>query len=305
MEIGIIGIGRWGKKVIGEYLALANQGIIDSVCVYDSDSTRMAEFKGMAKVKVCDSLDDMLNQVTGVHICLPNNMHYPVASEALEKGVHVLVEKPFALDTDAAHSLIRLAMEHGLILQTGHIYRFSNAVKKLREMYLQKEFGELHNVNFYWTHLMPYFEGTDIIWDLLPHPVDIFNCITGSWPFEFTGTGKAFRRKSPNEVVSLQSSSGINALLSFHFSWLSPIRRRQMEIIGSKRSALVEMVDQKITLYNLDGTSESVAVEQNNTIHDEILNFVDCIKTGKNLQNNAAVGAKVIEVIEEAIRCTR
>jgi len=302
MKLGVIGIGRWGTKVAREYIALMNEGIIDSVILCDADNSRLKPFADV--VVASNQLDEVIRRADGIHICTPNSTHYEIAKKALESGVHVLVEKPMTTDHNQAYELAELATSENLVLQVGHIYRFANAIRKIKELYESNYFGDVYYFNLTWTHLMPYIEGVDILWDLLPHPLDIMNFITKKWPVDFVGIGMAYRRNELNEVASLQAIYDDGIFANIHLSWLSLVRRRILEIVGSKRTALVECVKQEIRIYEKCGDKQ-LKVEVNNTIRDEILNFIRAIETGKNSFNSSIIGARNVEMTEKAINSLR
>jgi len=298
MKVGVIGIGRWGTKIAKEYVALMNEGVVDSVILCDTNSSMLKQFADVAITS--NRIDDAIRKADGIHICAPNFTHYEIAKRALEKGVHVLVEKPMTTNHNQAYELVEIATAENLILQVGHIYRFANAIRKIRELYESNYFGDVYYFNLTWTHLMPYMEGVDILWDLLPHPLDILNFITRKWPIEFVGVGRAFRRNELNEVASLQTIVDDGTFANIHLSWLTPIRRRILEIVGSRRTASVECVKQEIKIFEGD-EEKLLKIEANNTIRDEALNFIKAIETGKNNFNSSIVGVRNVEMIERAI----
>ena len=298
MKIGVIGVGRWGSKVVREYLALQSEGIIDQLVLYDLDREKVKPFEHYAKIE--HSLGSMLRSVDGVHICTPNYTHYDIAKKALESDVNVLVEKPMTTNTDQAYELVELSISKGLVLQVGHIYRFANVIRKVKELYENGYFGDVYYFVLTWTHSMQPIERVDVLWDLLPHPIDILHFVTNEYPEFFVGIGRAFRRYEPNEVASLQALYRGGVFASIHLSWLNPIRRRTLEIVGSKRSAIVECVEQKITIFD-NTDSWKIDVKANNTIRDEALNFIRAIETGDCDPNSSIVGAKVVEAVEHAI----
>ena len=302
MKIGVIGIGRWGTKVAREYITLVNEGVIDSVVLCDVNNSSLKPFADEAIIS--SQIDEVLRKVDGIHICTPNSTHYEIAKKALKEEVHVLVEKPMTTNHNQAYELVELAIAKNLILQVGHIYRFANAIRKIKELYESGYFGKVYYFNLTWTHLMPYMDGVDVLWDLLPHPLDILNFITRRWPVEFVGVGRALRRSKLNEVASLQAVFDDEIFASIHLSWLSPIRRRLLEIVGSKRTVLVKCVKQEIRIF--EGDEEKLLdIEANNTIRDEVLNFIRAIETGKNNFNSSIVGARNVEMIERAISSLR
>ncbi|HIH72544.1 MAG: UDP-N-acetylglucosamine 3-dehydrogenase [Pyrococcus sp.] len=302
MKVGVVGIGYWGRKVVKEYAQLLDENYIDYLGLCDYDESKLRDFR---EYETFTDFNELLKKVDAVHICTNNETHYELSRKALEEGVHVLVEKPMTTNRNHAFNLIELAYENGVILQVGHIYRFANVIKKVRELYQSNFFGDVYYINLTWSHLMAPMEKVDILWDLLPHPLDILNFVTKKWPDTFLGIGRAFRRNRLNEVASLQAVFEDRFFANIHLSWLTPVRRRTMEIVGSERSAIVECVEQKITIYENEGGTRQLYVEPNNTIREEIINFIEAIRTGKNNFNSAIIGLRTIELIEEALNSLR
>ena len=299
MDVGIIGIGYWGKKVVREYIDLYEEGFIDSIAICDIDESRLEPFK--EQVKTYTDPEKFIRDIDAVHICTNNQTHYEIAKTALMDETNVLVEKPMTMDHGQAYNLVELASENGLVLQVGHIFRFANAIRKVRELHKERFFGDIRYVKLEWTSLMPSIKDLDIIWDLLPHPLDIINFVTGEWPTEFRVTGRAYRREKLSEVAFIQADYNNDFFANIAISWLQPIRRRTMEIVGSKRSAVVDCVGQEIEAYDEDGSKNRIEVVSNNTIRDEALNFLNAIKTGRNTFNSAIVGARCVETIERVL----
>lgn len=79
-----------------------------------------------------------------VHICVHTNLHYAIAQQALNAGLHVLVEKPFILDIEKGEELIKLAHTKNLILMVAHVVRFMSPYKKLAQIVNSKKYGRLN-----------------------------------------------------------------------------------------------------------------------------------------------------------------
>ena len=62
-------------------------------------STGETDVEVLKQVPVYESLDKCMEEqdLDAVHVCVHTNLHYPIAKEALNKGLHVLLEKPFVL----------------------------------------------------------------------------------------------------------------------------------------------------------------------------------------------------------------
>jgi predicted dehydrogenase len=73
----------------------------------------------------------VLERIDAAVVAVPTNLHHAVARACLEKGVHLLVEKPLAATLEEADDLVALAQQKGLVLQVGHVQRYSEAFQAL------------------------------------------------------------------------------------------------------------------------------------------------------------------------------
>lgn len=296
MKIGVVGVGYWGSKVVNEYLDLVEDRIIDSVSLCDIDKGRLGLFKG---VKTSTSLEEFLRNVDAVHICTNNHTHYQIAKKALENDVHVLVEKPMTTSSSDAYHLVELASEKGMVLQVGHIFRFANVIRKTKELLDNEFFGKIYYFTLRWTTLMQPIKGVDIIWDLLPHPLDIIHFLTGKYPLSWNVMARHFRREKLSELAFINLDYG-NFVANIELSWLAPERKRMLEIVGSDKMARIECVRQKMSIIAEDDRYE-ISIEANNTIREEILNFIEAVDSGKMPFNSHIIGAKNVDIIEKII----
>jgi predicted dehydrogenase len=85
--------------------------------------------------------------ISAVHICTPNNLHFPIAAAALANGKHVICEKPLAIDVSQAARLVGLARERGGQLAVlGYKYRYCPLIQLLREQILEGHVGRVHDI---------------------------------------------------------------------------------------------------------------------------------------------------------------
>ena len=80
-------------------------------------------------VRAYPSVASLLDDVDAVTIAVPTPAHHAVASEALRRGKHVLIEKPLATTLEEADELLALARANGALIQTGHVERFNRAIR--------------------------------------------------------------------------------------------------------------------------------------------------------------------------------
>jgi predicted dehydrogenase len=304
LNVGVLGAGYWGRKVISEYVQLekTNPNVrLAKVCDLMEDNLTFCEEKlHLDKEKLSSDFTDLLSSdVDALHICTPQETHFELGLEALNARKHVLLEKPMAMNTDNAWELCDVAEKKHLCLQVGHIYRFNNSMKKLRKLLLEDYFGKLYYLKMQWTTLMPSPLGRDIIFDLGPHPVDIMNYLLGQWPLKVSCISKVYRREDFEEVAHIALEFSENIMAYVELSWLEPGKVRELKVMGEKRSAAVDCLDQTIRIYEDNiGHNYSLNVRQNNTILDEISHFANSIFDKNNHKNPGAVGANSVTVLE-------
>src|SRR5690606_12217015 len=137
--------------------------------VHDSNAARRAEVAAQLGVAEHASLESLLDAVDAIVIAVPTVAHEAVALAAIERGVHLLIEKPIAPSLEAADRIVDAADAAGVLVMIGHVERF-NAALRACEPYLEEPlFVESHR-------LAPFNpRGTDVavVLDLMIHDVDL------------------------------------------------------------------------------------------------------------------------------------
>jgi UDP-N-acetylglucosamine 3-dehydrogenase len=311
MNVAVIGAGYWGKKIVCEYsqLAKSNSKVnLSAVCDLSKENLQFCNENYLIPY-VCSSLEEVLSnrEIDAVNICTPSETHFKISKVALEAGKHVLVEKPMSLTSSEAYELYDLARAKGLVLSVGHIYRFNNAVKKVRRLIKDGFFGDLYYLKLRWTTLCPSPEGRDILTDLAPHPFDIINFLLNDWPSRLSCKAKTYRRKELEEVAYCIAEFDNGVMAHIELSWLLPGKIREVNVMGSERSAKIDCLRQVIEAFE-NGDFYDVPVKRNNTIKDELQHFLNCIGNGKsgnpicNNRNGGLLGANVVRLLEVAKR---
>lgn len=306
--IAVIGAGYWGKIVAQEILALSRAGRnVQLRAVVDNSPTVLEQCR-----QKFGPLDYRLNyqnlasdkDISAAHICTPNATHFEVASAFLRKGKHVIVEKPLALRSREAFGLVRLARENGAILCTGHVHRFNNGVKALREAVASGLLGDIYYVRFRWTGYLPPQKERDVITDLAPHPFDICNNILGQWPSKVTCRGKGFRTPGNEETAFITAEHPGGTIANIEVSWLDCEKRREVTVVGSNGVAHLECQDQKVFV-NVREEIRQIPVIPSNMLASEIAHFLDCIEHNVSKEpfpnlSDGLLGSRVVAVLEAA-----
>ena len=190
MSIGIVGAG-W----IAEHAHLPCFLSLDNVSVraiYDTDEARAARLAKQAGALACSRLSE-IGQVPldAVILCTPNHTHYEIAKHFLEKGIHVLCEKPMTTTAKEAESLRRLAEETGTVLMMGFVNRYRDDIRELRSRIAAGQIGEVQICEVSWRRkrgiprpgswfTQKQLSGGGVLIDLGSHMLDQLFFLTGA-----------------------------------------------------------------------------------------------------------------------------
>jgi UDP-N-acetylglucosamine 3-dehydrogenase len=307
LRIAVIGGGYWGKKVIRETLMIGRAtGSTQLHSIVDNFPESLAQCQQEFGPEIDYRTDYQSlakdSSLTGVHICTPNSTHFEVASTFLRQGKHVLVEKPLTLKTEEAYELVRLATENKVVLCVGHIHRFNNGVRELKRVIAEGMLGDVYYLRLRWTALMNPQMLREVITDLAPHPFDICNYLLDAWPEKLACKGRGFRTKQNEEVAFITADYRGGLIAHVEVSWLDRDKRREVTVVGSKGTAHLDCVDQKLAL-ELQGGRQEIPVSASNTLGDEITHFYDCIRNSQDStpysnHSDGILGARVVSLLE-------
>jgi predicted dehydrogenase len=309
IRIGVIGAGYWGEKLIGEYLALSSRNPDVKICgVADMSPQRLYYVKD--KYNLPDKIlfrnhSEVLSSDKGidaVHIATPNESHYEIAIEAVERGKHILLEKPMTVSSRSAFKLAREAEKAGKVLLIGHIFRFNNAINEAKRVIESGGLGDVHYLCLKWTTYMKELPERDIIFDLAPHPVDIVNHLLEEWPTSVYSIARSFKRGKPGleDTAFVTMNLPGDTVAEINLSWIQPgVKTREVVIVGEKSTLYVDALDQRMRLCKNEGEHFNIELEANNTIGSMISHFIDRIVNGSPPVNSPLIGAMTVHVLEK------
>ena len=127
----------------------------------------------------------LLDDVDAVTIAVPTPAHHGVASEALRRGKHVLVEKPLAVTLDEADELLSLARANGAIIQTGHVERFNRAIRAALPYVELPRFIQSDRL----APFNPRGSDVAVVLDLMIHDLDLVRTLVGSHVDDIAAVG--------------------------------------------------------------------------------------------------------------------
>ena len=296
----VIGFGYWGKKVTGEYLKLVEAGQIENIYIYETNQN-LLNFKDQ-RLKVVRSLKQIPSKVHFAHVCTPNDTHFDVAKQLLEKGCSVLVEKPLCEDSSKAKKLIEIAQDNSVFLNVGMVYRYSHAVEKSREL-VNSIIGPTKFIDASWLHnidipnIKRVMVERDVVWDIFIHLLDIINIIYDGWPSFEHVSGTSNPKGQNHTFISMGKLYGVNIMMKSSF--ISHFKERKIEIIGENANLVLDILNNVVTV----GTDEKRTEFHfyDNPLYSEIQAFISS-ENSSSLPNSGNIALLETNIIENLLR---
>ena len=173
VRVGVVGAGAFGRHHARVYASLPGAVLTG---VADVRPGRAEEVAAPLGAEAFTDPAGLFGKVDAVSIAVPTTLHADIGEQFLQRGIHVLVEKPIAHTLEDADRLVRAAAAGGRVLQVGHLERFNPAVAKLREIVSRPRFFESHRLGSF----TPRSLDIDVVLDLMIHDLDIIGSLVRS-----------------------------------------------------------------------------------------------------------------------------
>ncbi|MBN2468580.1 MAG: Gfo/Idh/MocA family oxidoreductase [Deltaproteobacteria bacterium] len=301
LDVGVIGVGYFGKFHAEKY---ARNPHVNLVGVVDVDGERGREVAEKHNTQYFTDPALLFDKVKAVSIAVPTSLHYAVAQEFLQRGIHVLIEKPMTVTVDEARTLIDVAQSKGCVLQVGHLERFNPALYALRETLTNPRFIESHRLQSF----IERATDVDVIMDLMIHDIDVILNLVKSDVKEVRANGVPVitpRIDIANARITFVNGCVANVTASrVSLKAMRKIRIFQPDAYFSidfaKRSVSIH---RKISSSEVSGfpkiVEEKISPPEHDSLEVELQAFVTAILTGTTPLVTGEDGLKALEVAKE------
>jgi predicted dehydrogenase len=276
MKVGIIGTGTMGRNHARIYSELKG---IEDIYVFDLNKTNVNEMRKLGFV-VCDSMDELLDYVEAVSICVPTKYHLEVAKTAIEKNIPCLIEKPVTISVEEGEKLLELLKGKSLIVGVGQIERFNPIISEVKKMIVSPFFVEMRRHN----PLSSRITDSSVIEDLMIHDIDIiFNVLFNTNNYKIYSGGNAdvckamvaFNGPIASISASRRACKKIRTIYIEDENFTVEGDFMTQEIYTYWKPEKYGMEREKYTQENI---IEKVLVNKVEPLKVELRTFVDCVK---------------------------
>jgi len=314
LRIGIAGAGHFGRY---HALKVAASTRAQLVGIFDPDLER-AQTVGWEAGTSALTFEALLNASDAIIVAAPAEVHYDLAMRAMRADKHVLVEKPIAATLVQADEMAAMAKDRRLVLQVGHLERFSAAFQAMAGRVAAPLYIEA-------TRIAPFKpRGTDVsvILDLMIHDLDLVLALVDSEIESVDAVGAPVA--SDHEDIAnarLRFRNGATATITA--SRISPRTERRMRIFAQDFYLAADFSARTLTVINhtTAGTPpgqpvpglagfgmQDVSWEDHDSLAAEHAAFVSSVLDGAPVLVDAAVGRRALSAalaVAESMRSSR
>ncbi len=252
-------------------------------------------------------LDRFLDETKpdALSIVVPTIKHLEVAKKAMERNIHLLIEKPVTASTEEAEEHLRIASDRNLILQVGHIERFNSAVQQVRDMVTEPIFIQSRRMGPFSSRI----SDVGVVLDLMIHDVDIILSLVHSEISAISAMGRCVRTNY-EDIAAAQIQFQNGTIADILVSRVSEKRMRTLEITEPERYLIVNYETQDVTLNHCvqkPGRGMVEVVEhpvfpKREPLKLELQDFVNCIREGREPLVGLRDGKRALEVCVAMLR---
>jgi len=287
LRVAVIGVGYLGRFHAQKYRQVVGSALTGSnlIGVVDADADTARRVAAELQVEAFTDHRELLGRVDAVSIAVPTPLHFQVARDFLEQGVHVLVEKPITTTVAEAQELIDLATRKQCVLQVGHLERFNPAIVAAAGILKTPRFVESHR-------LAPFKQrGTDVsvVLDLMIHDIDLIQELVGAPIVSIDASGAAIFSKDL-DIANARIRFANGCVANTTASRVSLKQERKIRLFQDDAYLSIDLQQKILTVIRKKGDApvespaqvaiEEQSFDQGDALLDEITAFLKAIREG-------------------------
>ena len=300
LKVGVAGVGVMGRN---HARVLSELRDFDLTTIFDMDALTA---RGVAEVHdataVTSAEEFVAAGLDAAVVSTPNRTHADLSVALLEKGVHVLVEKPIAASVADARRMIDAAKANDRVLMVGQVERFNPAVEAVKRAIADEQV-----ISIQITRVGPFpprMGEVGVVIDLAVHDIDIIRHLTDSEIVEVQP--QLARTKADREDTALLQFRLANGTIAhITTNWVTPYKVRTLQVATQNKFVVADLMSRQVTEYfgqQPDGSYSTRGVMSwpAEPLKKELEAFAHAIRTG---EPPAVTGEDGLRNLEVALRC--
>ena len=297
LRVGVVGVGHIGSNHARLYAEIP---AADFTAIYDVDPSRATAIAKKYGAVATKSLEEFAELVDAASVATPTSSHHEIALPLLQRGKHLLVEKPITENPQHATELAELAACHQLVLQVGHVERFNPVLSALEARLTHPRFIEAHRLSSYPNR------STDIgvVLDLMIHDLEIILHLVRSRVEHIDAVGVPVLSRG-EDIANARIRFENGCVANVTSSRISPERMRKIRVFQEDAYLSLDYEKQSGEIYRREGgkiTRHKVAIEREEPLKQQLVSFIECASTGRPPRVS---GFQATAALELAVEITR
>src|SRR6516164_2627985 len=300
LRVGVIGVGVMGSN---HARVLAEMPVVRLAGVADPDR-KQAHFVGTTLgCPALGTVEELLDRgVDAVTIAAPTHLHRSIALACIERGVHVLVEKPIASSVAEGKDIINAARRADVTLMIGHVERFNPAVQAIAEAIRNEDILSIAITRV--GPFPPRMSNVGVVIDLAVHDIDLICWFTRSKIVEVQPQlSNAVAEREDIALLQFRTASGV--LAHINTNWLTPFKARTVHVATKGKYVTGDLLTRQVTEcygFQPDGSysMRHLSVGHAEPLRSELLAFLRAVRSGAA---PAVTGEEAVASLEIATRC--
>ena len=304
VNVGVIGVGAMGENHVRVYHKMEEANLMGVSDVSEREKKKIEKKYGAkGYTDYCELLANP--EIEVVSVCVPTTFHHAVVMEAIKHKKHVLVEKPIAFTLTEAEEMIAAAKEAGVILATGHVERFNPAVQKAKELIDDGVIGDI--VSAFAKRvgpLPPRIKDVGVSIDLAIHDLDIMNYLFEEEITQVYGTmNSSFDDSEFEDHAEIMVSFDNESTGIIEVNWLTPYKRRELELTGTAGIISVDYIQQSIEVFGK--FAQDIEIVHEEPLKGELKSFLNSVVEEKEPVITGEDGLKALKMVIAANKSSK
>ncbi|MGB1588767.1 MAG: Gfo/Idh/MocA family protein [Candidatus Poseidoniaceae archaeon] len=285
LNVAILGCGRWGSNHLRVLSELKVEEKVKKIFVIDTSQ------EARDNAVLADETESSIDGVPAdlVIIATPSELHSSQAVELIEKGYHVLVEKPLGNTEFDAAAVISTAQEHGRLLSVGLLLRHHPAIRLVQNLISTGKIGRLESLRFVRRSTRQPLHGSNVIESLGVHGIDLLCHLLG----EVEPSAISVEGDEIESRIVLEFPHGIEGLIDV--AWNATKENRSVSIMGSNGKLIFDLNNHDSVFLYKDGNEYTLQCDDKfSPLEAEIRHMLDGINAfnqGTKWSQNPSYGA--------------
>jgi len=300
IRVGVVGAGHLGSIHAKVYSRLDN---IKLAGVCDCNLERAIEIGKKYHANSYADYEDLFDKVDAASVVVPTSLHYNIAKDFMNKGIHVLIEKPITKTLSEADELIAIAAEKKLILQVGHIERFNSAVLALEPYLRRPKFIECQRLGPFHKRVMD----VGVVLDLMIHDIDIVLGLIGEEVVNIEAVGLS-TISDYEDIANVRLTFADSTIADITASRITKDVVRKIRIFQEDSYISLDYLNQEVTLFKKTADKiikEKIRVKKKEPLKTELKSFLECVRSGKKPIVSGVEGRRALQVALEIVEKIR